>query len=235
MIFITLLFSISMPLLFPLCLGYMTLMYWYSKFMMFKFCQKTQVFNEHLVISGYALNKLAIIIHLIMTYKVLQASDVLHTSVFSKVNFDNKVLDLTELSIDNYTGYPLSLQILIAFSIILACLYGFNLFFFNPISFLFKCCHRVNSRLGASKQSKNLQNKRIQKYLQGEGEMSQTIDLPENITSFSVHTTFSKAAAPITPSKQEVMQFKFQELKHSERFYNKALVSHNFYNEVTFD
>ena len=40
-LFICLFFSGTMPLFYPLIFGYLVLMYWYSKFMLLKFCQKS--------------------------------------------------------------------------------------------------------------------------------------------------------------------------------------------------
>jgi len=36
--FITLFYSSTMPLLYPVCFVYLLVMYWYSKFMLLKFC-----------------------------------------------------------------------------------------------------------------------------------------------------------------------------------------------------
>lgn len=90
-VFVTLFFSGTMPLLYPLCLGFIVVIFWYSKFMMLKFCQRSTIFNEQLILHSYKNIKYAVCLHLIMSLAMFYNSKMLYNQDDTARNFDNEV------------------------------------------------------------------------------------------------------------------------------------------------
>lgn len=88
-IFVTLFFSGTMPLLYPLCLAFLVAIYWYSKFMLLKFCQRSNIFNEQLILHSYKTMKYAVIMHLLMSMAMFMNSKMLYNRDSVDRNFDN--------------------------------------------------------------------------------------------------------------------------------------------------
>ena len=129
-----------MPLLYPACLMYMVFMYWYSKFMILKYCQRSQQFNENLVVASFRLLKVAVVVHLIMGLSMFKNSQMLLSQSVSLVNFDNtpaepfSIPGSLEALKSQVKGQPAHLDLYISFIVVSGVLYGVNLLFINPIT-----------------------------------------------------------------------------------------------------
>jgi len=53
--------------LYPICLVVLIVVYWYSKFMIVKFCEKNKEFNEGHVINSYKFLNFGFLAHLAVT------------------------------------------------------------------------------------------------------------------------------------------------------------------------
>jgi hypothetical protein len=66
-----------MPILYPICLIFLIVKYIYSKFMLLKYCQRSQTFNEDLILSSYRTVKFAIMLHMVLTVAMFGNSKML--------------------------------------------------------------------------------------------------------------------------------------------------------------
>ena len=106
---------------------------------------------------------------------------------------------------------PTYVNIYIIFIVVISCMYLINLIFFNPVSVF---CHVgvcIKQKTKNRKKSKDLKNKRIQKYIDDAENQSQDPEVANNIDTMSVGTTMSRASSPGTPSRQSVIQFAFDQ------------------------
>jgi len=133
-------YSSTMPLLYPVCLMYIVFMYWYCKFMLLKYCQRSQQFNEHLVVDSFKILKVAVFIHMIMGLSMFKNSAMLVSQTGATVNFDNTPAEpismpgnLKQLE-GQLRGQPAHLNLYIGFIIASGVLYGVNLLLVNPVT-----------------------------------------------------------------------------------------------------
>lgn len=99
-IFIVLFFSGTMPLFYPLCFAYLLVVYWHSKFMILKFCQKTVIFNENLLLDSYKTLKLAILLHLVMSVLMFKESKMLYSQELDDASLSNKFVVAAGTSVE---------------------------------------------------------------------------------------------------------------------------------------
>ena len=72
LIFICLMYSGGMPLLYVVCLVFLAFIYWYSKGMLLKYCQRPEDVNENVIIYSYKWLKFGFVAHLVMTALMYQ-------------------------------------------------------------------------------------------------------------------------------------------------------------------
>ena len=168
-LFICMFYSSTMPLLYPLTLLFLTVMYVYSKFMLLKFCQKTQIFNENLVIDSFKPLSVAILMHFIMAIQMIGNSKMLANQSLSNGNFDNRVMSVNELSLTDaqtaILGMPSYMKLYISFVVISIILYFVNLLIVNPFTIWFKIGLCVKKQAESRKRSTAIKNARIKKHL----------------------------------------------------------------------
>ena len=88
LIFVCLMYSGGMPLLYLVCSILLTIVYMYGKYMLVKYCQRSEDFNESLIISSYKLLKYAFFAHLLMTILMYERCDAFYQLEFPKDHFD---------------------------------------------------------------------------------------------------------------------------------------------------
>lgn len=77
-IFCCLMFSNALPILYPITAFYFLFTYWYDKFCLLKFNQRTKVFNEQLPISSLRRFKYAIGIHMMSSLVFYLSTEFVH-------------------------------------------------------------------------------------------------------------------------------------------------------------
>jgi hypothetical protein len=142
MMFVCVMYAGGMPLFYPLCLIILIINYWYNKYMLFKYCQKNQTFNENLIINSYSVLKFAFLAHFFMTIEMYKRSKNLHKKMMSKGHFDNVAFEFNALPKDSEEKSEY-LDIYYDYMIVVIVLYCINLFVFNPLTFSFLngCCY----------------------------------------------------------------------------------------------
>jgi len=84
-------YSGGMPLLYLVCPILLTIMYMYSKYMLIKYCQRSEDFNQSLIINSYKLLKYAFFAHLLMTILMYERCDAFYQLQFPKDHFDDSM------------------------------------------------------------------------------------------------------------------------------------------------
>ena len=84
-------YSGGMPLLYLVCSILLTIVYMYGKYMLVKYCQRSEDFNESLIISSYKLLKYAFFAHLLMTILMYERCDAFYQLQFPKDHFDDSM------------------------------------------------------------------------------------------------------------------------------------------------
>ena len=105
LMFVCIVYAGGMPLLYPLCLFFLTVMYWYTKHQLIKFCSKHQPFNEHLIIKSYGLLKWAFVIHFFLTWEMLKKADMLNELQLDNGHFELQQAKSVPASYPEYLAY----------------------------------------------------------------------------------------------------------------------------------
>ena len=115
-IFICMMYSAGLPLVYPICCLSFVVSYWFNKTMLMRYYQKTIEFNEELPINSMAYMKLAVAIHLIIAFLMLSNPKLLQSEATHERHFDVKyeLSDFEEESI-----WVTQTIILLIFSLIL--------------------------------------------------------------------------------------------------------------------
>lgn len=140
-IFLTLFFSSTMPLLYPLCFLFLVVMFYFSKFMILKICQRPTTYNERLIMYSYETIKWAVLIHMILSLVMFGNSTMLFNQT-STSNFDNQIYELPDIAslLENLkSGKTPYFGLLVIFSVVTLAIvvivfYTFNLLSCNPVS-----------------------------------------------------------------------------------------------------
>ena len=77
-IFICFTFSVGLPILYPIAMGYFIFTFWLDKFSIIYFYQKTKVFSEDLPIESTKLIKYALILHFLFGIVMLSNDEILN-------------------------------------------------------------------------------------------------------------------------------------------------------------
>ena len=136
LMFVCIMYSGGMPFLYPLCLCILLINYWYNKYMLLKYCQRNQTFNEALIINSYSVLKWSFVAHFFMTLKMFERSETLRFRKIESKHFNNVIdvgYDAMKLS-----TYPEYLKVYFEYLAVVIVLYCINLFIINPVTCFFE-------------------------------------------------------------------------------------------------
>lgn len=180
-IFICLFFSGTMPLLYPIALVYIVLIFWFSKFFMLKFCQITTIFESNLVLNSYKTLKYAMFMHLLMTLIQLANSDMIMSTSSQEISFSTTVKAPSLDALVDEKSRPGFINGYISFFVVVLAFFAVNLFFINPFSVVFIIGNFIKEHIDKRKMSTELRHERIKKYIEnsehGDAEIASNIDI----------------------------------------------------------
>ena len=183
-------FSGAVPLLFPIALAFMSLLYWHDKLLLLKVCQKTEDYDYDTIYKSYSVLKYVIFAHLIVTINMFKNSAALEIKDSKSDDFNNEVTEGIDTDLNQVQKRYVS------FIIVIMCLYVFNLFIANPITCFFQegCCYRLN--IGQRKLKKNKQT-RAKRYLE-----NPTNQMPSHSANNSLNIELANNTdkQPVSPS-----------------------------------
>ena len=140
-------------------------------------------------------------------------------------------------AINVITDQPTYIATYITFFTLIGAFYIINLIFVNPVSVFCQVGTCIKRKTVHRKKSRELKNKRIQKYIDDAENQSQDPN-GDNLDTMSVGTTLSKASSPGTPSRQSVLQFAFDKDNTENNHLSlkgTKMISNNYFNEISFD
>lgn len=166
--FICVMYSGGIPLMYFGCTIFLTLIYWVTKIMILKYNQKSLDYNHSHIINSYNLFKYGILAHLIMSLMFFMNSKAFSVGDKIKVDFLNN-FRLNKLVSEGalksvFNRKTLQIRLYISLIIIVGILYVFNLVVINPVTCFARegCCFVKNKE---KQISKNQRNKRAKRHL----------------------------------------------------------------------
>jgi hypothetical protein len=140
------LYCFAMPLLVPLGLVILLLIYWIVKLLLLKMNRLNDSFSESFILRANKLVGLVAPLHLVISFVMLRNQSTLSENGNSSDNFEvsskNKGSFDLESTVKEYQNAPAYLKVFAVYSAAAIGLYLVNLFLVNPVTCFFKegCC-----------------------------------------------------------------------------------------------